>query len=306
MSIIITGANGYIGKSLCKHLIEKKIFFKTVTRCGIAHNYHHNQNIICNFSGSFNLESELENSDCIIHLASSVHNNSSFKSEDYRKVNVEATKRLAEQAARVKLRSFIFMSSASVFGQNSKPEAPFFYDSDCFPVTDYGLSKLAAETALRGVCKCSELAYTIIRPPMVYGKHAPGNWEKMIRLLRYGLPMPFGSINNLRSFIFINNLLSLIELIITSRKAENKIFLVSDGCDISTTELINEIRTHKDYNFKNFKMNNRLLNLVLRASRLHNESKQLLSNMQLDITHTKLELDWTPPFDAKDSIGKSI
>ena len=306
MSIVITGANGYIGRSLCEFLYNKGIFFKTVTRGSIQHQFHHGRNISCDFSQPFNLESELKDCRYLVHLASCVHNKIDFSEEDYRIVNIEATRMLAKQASIAKMQRFIFFSSAAVFGQESPIKKPYSVDSACLPVTCYGKSKLAAEAEIKNICNESNLSYSIIRPPMVYGKDAPGNWNRILKFLSYGPPMPLGSISNLRSFLFIGNLLSFVETIINSNKAEDKTFLVTDDNDISTTQLVNEIKGHEEYNFLNFRMNHTLLDLIFKLLRLSKVSNQLTKNMQLDISYTKSQLNWKPPFNLKESIRKSI
>ena len=306
MSIVITGANGYIGRSLCEFLFNKGIFFKTVTRGSIQHQFHHGSNISCDFSKPFNLEPELKDCRCLVHLASCVHNKIDFSEEYYRIVNIEATRMLAEQASAAKMQRFIFFSSAAVFGQESLFKKPFSVDSDCLPATYYGKSKLKAEAEIKNICNESNLSYSIIRPPMVYGKDAPGNWNRILKFLSYGPPVPLGAINNLRSFLFIGNLLSFVETIINSDKAVDKTFLVTDDKDISTTQLVNEIKGHEEYHFLNFRINHALLNLVFKLPGLSNVSSQLTKNMQLDISYTKSQLNWEPPFNIKESIRKSI
>lgn len=306
MSIIITGANGYVGKSICEFLYNKGIHFKTVTRGNIRHHFHYGNNVSCDFSEPFDLIKELNGYHYLIHLASCVHNRRNFSADEYRVINIEATRLLVNQASSAKMHRFIFFSSAAVFGQQSVPFVPFTSISDCNPVTEYGKSKYMAEKEIKNICKDSELSYSIIRPPMIYGKDAPGNWSKLLKLLRLRLPVPLGSIRNLRSFLYIGNLLSFIETLIKSQKAKNKVLLVTDDNDISTTALINEIKTNQKYHFINFKLNIFLLNFACKLLRLENELIQLTNDMQLDIACTKSELDWEPPFDVKESIKKSI
>jgi len=306
MSIVITGANGYVGKSLCKYFFEKDIFFKTISRSSLEHNFHYNNNIRCDFSKPFNLIEDLKGSKYIFHLASCVHNKKNFSQHDFRIVNVEASKILAKQSARAKIQRFIFFSSAAVFAKESPIERPFSNESLCMPETEYGKSKLMAENEIKNVCGESELSYSIIRPPMIYGKDAPGNWNRILRFLKYRIPLPFGSIDNKRSFLFIGNLLSFIETLIKSENAKDGTFLVSDDHDISTTQLINEIKKNNKYNSMNFKMNVSLLGLIFRIFGLSNESNQLFKNMQLDLSQTKSKLNWKPPFDISESIRESV
>lgn len=306
MSIIITGANGYVGKSLCKYFFEKDVFFKTISRGPLEHNFHYDNNVKCDFSKPFNLVEDLRGSKFIFHLASCVHNKKSFSHQEYRIINIEASKSLAKQSVIAKIQRFIFFSSAAVFPRESPLERPFSNESLCLPETEYGKSKLAAENEIKNVCDQSELSYSIIRPPMIYGKDAPGNWNRILRFLSYKIPLPFGSIDNKRSFLFIGNLLSFIETLVKSDNAKDGTFLVSDDYDISTTQLINEIKKYNKYNAINFKMNVTLLSLIFRLLGLSNESNQLLKNMQLDVSQTKSKLNWKPPFNFRESIRESI
>ena len=127
-----------------------------------------------------------------------------------------------------------------------------------------------------------------------------------MRILSYKIPLPIGSIDNKRSFLFIGNLLSFIETLVKSDNAKDGTFLVSDDYDISTTQLINEIKKYNKYNAINFKMNVTLLSLIFRLLGLSNESNQLLKNMQLDVSQTKSKLNWKPPFNFRESIRESI
>jgi nucleoside-diphosphate-sugar epimerase len=137
------------------------------------------------------------------------------------------------------VKHFIFVSSIGAMAESS--ETILTVDTPCAPSTPYGKSKLGAELALKQIAVAGGMAYSIIRPPLVYGSGNPGNMERLLKLVKTGLPLPLASVRNRRSFIYVENLVDLIVTCLVNPKAFGKTFLPSDGEDLSTAELIEKI-----------------------------------------------------------------
>ena len=180
--------------------------------------------------------------DCIVHCAGRVpSNHEKSKLDTYRSINIDGTSYLAKQCAAANVKRFIFLSSINVLGSKTNDNKPFLYNDKPKPITDYGLSKLEAEEELKKISQETGLEVVIIRPPIVYGPSATGNLERLIKLVNSGIPLPFKNVRNQRSLIGINNLVDVIKCCIENPNAAGKTFLVSDGDDLSTPELINFI-----------------------------------------------------------------
>ena len=236
--ILITGANGFLGRTVSAELLVRG--YDVV--CAVRRPFVLDGARIIRIAAleeQTDWEECLDGIDCIIHTAARAHffnDTGQDPYQDFHKMNVIATVSLAQQAALRGIRRFIFISSIAVNGnQNSKP---FLETDKPNPQRAYAVSKFEAEQSLISLSKKTDLEVVIIRPPLVYGPHAPGNFESLLRWVRKGLPLPLGVVGNKRSLVALDNLASFIRTCIDHPKAANEIFLISDGEDVSTTELI--------------------------------------------------------------------
>ena len=307
--ICITGANGYIGKSICRSLINSKFRVRAFVRSSeeiIKANNIEYVKIDSDFN-KVNWEDFLNGCECVIHCAGSVPNlRKEKKFENYKTINVDGTKFLAEQSLKAKVKRFIFLSSIYVLGSNTNNKKPFFYDDKPKPITDYGLSKLDAEINLKTISKNSGLEIVIIRPPIVYGPKVSGNFERLNKLVRSGIPLPFSKISNKRSFIAISNLVEVIQCCIENPNAAGKTFLVSDGEDLSTPQLINYIAKSMGKSPKLFSLPNILLKLISKMINKKEEIDRLLGSLQVDINYTSKVLNWSPRAKVSEEIKRMI
>ncbi len=307
--ICITGANGYIGKSICRSLINSKFRVRAFVRSSeeiIKANNIEYVKIDSDFN-KVNWEDFLNGCECVIHCAGSVPNlRKEKKFENYKTINVDGTKFLAEQSLKAKVKRFIFLSSIYVLGSNTNNKKPFFYDDKPKPITDYGLSKLDAEINLKTISKNSGLEIVIIRPPIVYGPKVSGNFERLNKLVRSGIPLPFSKISNKRSFISISNLVEVIQCCIENPNAAGKTFLVSDGEDLSTPQLINYIAKSMGKSPKLFSLPNILLKLISKMINKKEEIDRLLGSLQVDINYTSKVLNWSPRAKVSEEIKRMI
>lgn len=310
MKILLTGATGFIGKALANDLLNQgrdltvalrkknTTFFKDV-----------NQVVVGDLSDSNDWVSILKGIDCVIHLAGKAHVIDTKKSSvlnEFREINTIATLNLATQAAKNGVKRFIFVSSIRVNGnQNSKP---FTEQDQPNPQEPYAISKYEAEQGLFEISKKMSLEVLIIRPPLVYGSKAPGNFGRLLcwANAKQPIPLPFGSVNNARSLVALDNLVNFITLCISHKKAANEIFLLSDGDDISTTKLLKNIL--KIFNKKTLLLPVPVGWMVFAAKLIGREADavRLFSSLQVDSSKARNLLGWKPVVTMKDQLNPKI
>jgi nucleoside-diphosphate-sugar epimerase len=237
--ILITGASGFIGRHLVFALQQQDYDILAASRvqgslpkeCYVR---------APDLGADAEWSPLLKTCDAVVHLAGRAHilneRQNAAADQLHRRVNVDGTRALARQAVECGVKHFIFISSIGAVTEAS--ERMVSDATPCLPTTTYGKSKLEAEKALREVAEACGMAWTIIRPPLVYGPGNPGNMERLLKLVRSGIPLPLGSVLNRRSFIYVENLVDLIARCVANPKAFGKIYLPSDGEDVSTPELI--------------------------------------------------------------------
>ncbi len=303
--IMVTGASGFLGSSLCTILQMQRIPFLPVFGTNIR---DIDQEIIsCDLSGDFDLRRELSSCDTVVHCAGMAHSKSNRRNEDlFYKVNSEGLEKLSRQASEEGITKFILISSAGVMGRKSEYPSKISITDSPKPYDSYTFSKLKGEEMLIDICSKSNMSYCILRPPLIYGKDAPGNWETLVKFLKYGIPLPLGKINNKRSFIFIENLLDIICKCIRSNSIFNEIFLVSDNQDISTSELVELILKSLNKKGGTFKIDQRLIIFLAYLIGRQDTAKQLFNNLQLDVSETEDKLQWKPKYKIEEAIRLSL
>jgi len=242
-AILVTGAAGYVGWNLCRALLEKGYSVR-----GSLMN-EKEQQLLPNgvepfvtgeIAGETDWSSALHDVASVVHLAARVHQKEEKSEENlvlFRRTNTDATVALAEQALANGIRSFVFLSSVAVHGVN-KTEEPLRIDSPIRPTTHYGQSKWEAEQKLTVLFKDANASLTILRPTMVYGPQAPGNFARLTGMVRTGIPLPLGSVNNKRHFVFIDKLVSLIMEAMEQTEAGVRTRFACDEQPLSTKELV--------------------------------------------------------------------
>jgi nucleoside-diphosphate-sugar epimerase len=245
---LITGVSGFIGLALCRKMLEEGIRVRgAVRKIEDASRLPQGVDIVQvkDINDPTDWQEALIGVDTVIHLVARVHiMDSRFRGNDklhaFRKVNVLGTERLAQMAAKTGVRRFIYLSSIGVNGEVADKK-PFTEDDTPDPVGAYAVSKWEAEQVLQRVAKNSGMEVVILRAPLVYGLNAPGNFARLMCLIKAGLPLPFKGINNRRSFLYLGNLVDAIGVCVEHPKAAGETFLLSDGQDVSTPELIRMI-----------------------------------------------------------------
>ena len=309
--IFVTGAYGFIGKSLCQTLVS---YNKSVIGVVRSINLSLGSSKVKYFS-SGNIESQnnweeiLVGSDCVIHCAGKAHIISKSKNnllESYRLTNVEFTKHLAEKAYAAGVKRFIFLSSIGVLGIDTNGREPFSIRDLPNPIEEYAISKYEAENILMEISAKTGLEIVILRLPLVYGNAAPGNMKRLLKLVSMNIPLPFGLIRNQRSFIGIDNLTDLLIRCIDHPMAANKIFLVSEGKDLSTPDLLKHIASAMGKSLTLIPFPLFLLKFVSYLLGLQKEINRLTGSLQVDGRNLQNELNWQPPFSLNEGIRRMV
>ena len=303
MKILVTGKTGFVAKKLCQRLKEENLVVTTTTRNA--------DNDPLNFQvGDLNSNTDwsraLEEVDVVVHLAARVHVMQETSKDPYKEFmtsNFEATKKLAEEAYKQGVKKFIFMSSIFVNGLSTDTR-PFSEKDTPNPQNDYALSKLKAEEYLIETYANSKMSVVIIRPPMIYGRDAKGNWESLIKVCRLRLPLPFKSFNkNKRNFIYVENLTSFIFRVIT-KEPKTGIYTIGDNEAISTYEFVNQIC--KGLGNKPYLFSIPFLEKILSVLGKKEIYDKLASNLVINNIKAKEDFDWELPYTVYEGIKKSI
>jgi nucleoside-diphosphate-sugar epimerase len=215
--------------------------------------------------------------------------------DEFRKVNVDGTLNLARQAAQAGVERFVFISSIKVNGESTPLEQPFHADDVPMPVDAYGISKHEAEQALRQLADETGMEVVIIRPPLVYGAGVKANFYSMMRWLDKGIPLPLGAIHNQRSLVALDNLVDLILTCTQHPAAANQTFLVSDGEDLSTSELLRRMANALGKSATLLPIPAGWLQFGAALLGKSAVAQRLCGSLQLDIVKTRQLLNWTPP-----------
>lgn len=297
--ILVTGATGFVGSRVTDQLLMDSSIqvLVGVRRACAALPARAECFIMGDLEGKSNLNS-LEGVSAVIHCAARVHVMSDHSADplsEFRKVNVDGTLNLARRAAAAGVQRFIFISSIKVNGEGTDNREPYTADEAPSPVDPYGVSKLEAEQALRALAVESGMSVTIIRPVLVYGPGVKANFQSMMKWLHKGLPLPLASIRNKRSMVALDNLVDLIKICLDHPAAINQVFLVSDGDDLSTPELLH--RTAHALGGRAFLLPLPAFALTLIARLLGRPAiaSRLCGSLQVDISKTRDMLEWTPP-----------
>ncbi|VVQ05959.1 N-acetyl-alpha-D-glucosaminyl-diphospho-ditrans, octacis-undecaprenol 4-epimerase [Pseudomonas fluorescens] len=213
---------------------------------------------------------------------------------DYRKVNVFSTLNLASQSVAAGVKRFIFISSIKVNGEQTPADRPFTADDHANPSGAFAISKFEAELGLLELAKQASMEVVIIRPVLVYGPGVKANFLNLMRWLDKGIPLPLGAIDNRRSLVALDNLVSLMVTCIDHPRAANEIFLVSDGEDLSTTVLLQRLARALGVQARLLPIPGRLLKLAGSLIGRRDFTQRLCGSMQVDIEKTRTLLDWAP------------
>ncbi|MDA7020435.1 MULTISPECIES: SDR family oxidoreductase [Pseudomonas] len=307
--ILVTGASGFLGSALVDRLASRE--GAAVLAMLRSEHAFSSPNVEPLYADLDNLSSRalsLAGVDAIVHCAARVHvmdDGSSDPLTAYRKINVQATLELANQAVLAGVKRFIFISSIKVNGEATAPGKPYTPDDLPAPLDPYGVSKMEAEEQLKLLAAASNLDVVIIRPVLVYGPGVKANFHSMMRWLNKGLPLPLGGVRNQRSLVALDNLVDLIVTCLNHPAAVNQTFLVSDGEDMSTTQLLKRMGIALSRRARLVPVPAAVLLTCASVLGRRGVAQRLCGSLQVDIKKTQDLLGWSPPMSVEDSLRKT-
>ena len=311
--IAVTGAAGLVGAALCGELYSRGFAVRSVVRS--LHSAEPASGVeqiaVSNLDAATDWSSALGGVDCVIHCAARAHVMHETEADAlaaYRSVNVDGSRRLAEQAAAAGVRRLVYLSSIKVNGESTDGlPRPFEARNDeVNPEDSYGVSKWEAEQALWAVAASTCLEVVVVRPPLVYGPSVKGNLARLLKLVRLGVPLPFGAVQNQRSLIGLDNLVDLLIRCVDHPTAAGQTLLVSDGEDISTPDLLRYMANALGRSARLLPVSVALLRLVGRALGKQAEIDRLVGSLKIDSRHTRELLDWNPPVSVAEGIRRMV
>lgn len=286
--VFVTGGSGFVGRRLIDRLRTDGFAVTAAVRDRAA--------------GSGWVD-DVAGHDVVVHCAARVHvmdERAADPLAEFRRANVDSTLQLAREAVARGVRRFVFISSIKVNGEESPPGQPYTAFDIPAPQDPYGISKLEAEQGLRKLAQETGLQVVIIRPVLVYGPGVKANFRRMMSWLSKGVPLPLGAIHNRRSLVSLDNLVDLVVTCIDHPAAAGEVFLVSDGEDLSTTEMLRRLGCALDKPARLIPVPHFLLEAGAGLLGQRRVAQRLFGSLQVDIWHTCATLNWTPPVSVDD------
>jgi nucleoside-diphosphate-sugar epimerase len=305
MNCLITGASGFVGKSLCAALSMRALGVRIAMRSFQDRADDFKGVVVGTIDAETPWSEALRGIDTVVHLAARVHVMNDVSENplvEFRRVNVDGTLNLARQAAAAGVRRFVFISSVKVNGEHTEFGHAFSETDAPNPQDAYGLSKHEAEQGLRQMAAETGMELVIIRPPLVYGPGVKANFAALMRAVQRGWPLPLGAIHNQRSLVALDNLVDFIITCITHPQAANQTFLVSDGQDLSTTELVRGMARAAGVPARLLPVPVWALQAGAGLLGKGDAVQRLCGNLQVDISKARQLLGWVPPVSVEDGL----
>lgn len=294
--ILVTGANGFIGRALCESLAASGRAPRRAVRQPSTGSP--DMTAIGDIGADTDWKAALEGVRCVVHLVARTHvlrETAADPLSEYRRINVMGTERLAREAAASGVRRIVFLSSVKVIGERTSTRA-YTEDDTPRPEDAYGISKLEAEQALARVAAETRIEIVVLRPPLVYGPGVKGNFLRLMDIVTRGVPLPLASVANRRSLVYVDNLVAAITHAIDAPQAAGRAYLVSDGEDVSTPTLMRGIASSLGVAARLFPCPPPLLSIAGIMSGRSAEISRLTGSLQVDSSRIRRELGWNPPF----------
>lgn len=302
-TVLVTGAGGFVGAAVCRRLVAAGYQVRGASRSGPAYPV---AGVVYRTNGEIDQSTDwtaaLEGVHAVVHAAARVHVLAEREADPltaYRRVNTQGTENLGRQAAAAGVGRFIFLSS--IAAQRAQQRV-----AEGQAASPYGQSKWEAEGALARVAEETGLEVVTLRPPMVYGPDAPGHFERLLRLLRLGLPLPIAAIDNRRSVIYLGNLVDAIELALTHPAAPGGVFGLSDGAPVSTPELVRQVATALGRPARLWPCPVALLRLAGRLTGRAATIESLTGSLAIDDQEIRQRLGWRPRLDLPQALAESL
>ena len=305
--LLVTGANGFVGKAFCQALAARnQRFLPAVRRAGCTAVSGQTPCVVGEIGADTDWSKALSDVSTVVHLASRVHVMKESLGDPlsaYREANTQGTVNLARQAVVAGVRRFVFVSTVKVNGEG-RPAAYTESDAPC-TADPYAISKWEAEQGLRDVAAGSAMEVVIVRPPLVYGPGVKANFLNMVRWVNRSLPLPLGAIHNKRSLVALDNLIDFLMTCTTHPAAANQTFLVSDGEDLSTTELLVRMAAALGRPARLLPVPEWMLSTAASVLGKREFAQRLCGSLRVDISKAKTLLGWSPPFSVDEGLRRA-
>lgn len=308
-NIFLTGASGFVGRAVLRQLLVEGFQCTLLVRKDRVEASSYAKTIVVD--ELYNAENGLKflaDQGVVIHCAARVHvmNDKALDPlSEFRRVNVQGTLALARESALAGIKRFIFISSVKVNGESTELGRAFQEDDTVAPQDPYGISKMEAEVGLKQISHETGMEVVIIRPALVYGPGVKANFRSMISLLYKGFPLPCGSLRNKRSLVALPNLVDLIVTCITHQNAANEVFLVSDGEDLSTTDLLIRVGQALGCPARLIPVPSTVLQVFAILLGRRALAQRLCGSLQVDISKASRLLQWSPPYKVDDILKQT-
>lgn len=303
--ILVTGANGFVGRAVCRALRDRGVAVVAAVRRAASQE----ETSVGDLTGDTDWRQALTGCSTVIHLAARVHvmnDTASDPLQAFRQVNVEATLRLARQAIEAGVKRFVFVSSIKVNGESTTGRAPYSSSDVPDPCDPYGQSKMEAEAALFTLGRESGLEIVVVRPPLVYGPGVKANFLSLIRLAQRQLPLPFGRVRGYRSMVALDNLVDLLMICTAHPAAPGAVFMVSDDHDVTVAELVRMIGNAMAKKVPLIPVPPVLMSSLARMLGRSAVTDRLFGSLQVDIDDTKERLGWKPVVTPQHAINQTV
>lgn len=300
---LVTGANGFVGTALCARLSRDNVDVVAAVRTATSSH----ERAVGDIGAHTDWNGLLHGCDGVIHLAARVHIMADRAQDPlaaFRATNTVATIHLARQAAAAGVKRFVFVSSVKVNGEQAA--VAYTAADNPHPEDPYGQSKLEAEQGLRSVAAQTGLEVVIVRPPLVYGPGVGANFLRLMQLVKRGLPLPLGAVDNRRSMVALENLVDLLVTCAQHGNASGQTFMVSDGEDISTTRLIRMLAASMHRPARLLPVSPQVLRAAASLLGQSDVASRLLDSLTVDITQTREVLQWQPPIKMAAAIDATV
>lgn len=309
MKLLVTGATGFVGRAVCERWQAAGYPLTQTVRRESDLAGAGNAVFVPSLDARTDWRAALRGCDAVLHLAARVHVMRDTEADPaavFRSINTDGTLRLAQQAAEAGIRRFVFVSSIKVNGESTRPGHPFTALQPAGATDTYGISKAEAEAGLRALAATTGMEIVIVRPPLVYGPGVRANFLAMMRWLQRGVPLPFASVTaNRRSMVGLDNLVDLLVTCVNHPAAANQTFLVSDGEDLSTADLLRRLGLAMGKPARLFPVPPVLLQAGASLLGRGDMARRVLGNLQVDISHTRETLGWAPPVSVNEGLRRT-
>lgn len=303
---LVTGASGFVGRSLCAEMVARGSAVRAVSRTPLGLSGVESVSV-GQIDGQTDWGDALRDVAVVIHLAARVHvmhDDAADPLAEFRSVNVAGTERLARSAAASGVRRLVYVSSIKVNGDATYGAERYTEADVPSPQDPYGVSKWEAEQVLQRVAQEVGLEVVIVRPPLVYGAGVKGNFAQMLKVLAKGVPLPLASVRNQRSMVYVGNLADALILCAAHPAAAGQTYLVCDGEDVSTPELLRRLGRVIGRPARLFPCPLFLLELAGSMLGRRDQIDRLLGSLRVDNGKIRRELAWMPPYSVHDGLAR--